>query len=468
MARFGISNPAGEFDIISLDPISLEESMIVQYARFYSHLISYVNNNPKLKVEKPNDTSNKKAKISDKESKVPPGLMAYATNWSVLSSKSQLVAGLASTDLGVQLDSHGNRIYHGPSSLLTAVGKALHAHTTQLQSPEITASLNAFFVLSDGKGAFDQFRNARSAWTQLQSGASPGVADALRNAYFGLSASADELDQYSRSIAGRVGIPHKAITAFGKGAAIIDLSVNIKALSTGAFTHFTKTIPDLTKAKKAFVDLSKDYFDLLSEKKIQESITLRGLFELDKDEVNPTFEDEIAGRVKPIIAALADQPDLRVIVEGHTCNVGGFDYNKALSLRRAEAVKRVLVKLGVDESRIQAEGHGEVSGEEDNSSREKRARNRRVVIKSTAIGKRLVTPSREGMGTLERYRNLTIQRSLKNQDDALKLLGQATDVALGIMSVIPLTAPAALTIIAFKASLDVVGSLAASIDTRSS
>ena len=46
-------------------------------------------------------------------------------------------------------------------------------------------------------------------------------------------------------------------------------------------------------------------------------------------------------------------------VDGHTDARGGDDFNKALSQRRAQAVVDFLRQLGVDESRLQAQGHGE-------------------------------------------------------------------------------------------------------------
>lgn len=46
-------------------------------------------------------------------------------------------------------------------------------------------------------------------------------------------------------------------------------------------------------------------------------------------------------------------------VDGHTDARGGDDFNKVLSQRRAQAVVEFLKSLGVDESRLQAQGHGE-------------------------------------------------------------------------------------------------------------
>ncbi|WP_374601296.1 OmpA family protein [Arenimonas sp.] len=69
-----------------------------------------------------------------------------------------------------------------------------------------------------------------------------------------------------------------------------------------------------------------------------------------------------------------------VRIEGHTDSQGGEAANQALSQRRAEAVKRVLVEAGVDGGRLQAAGLGESSPVADNGNAAGRARNRRVEI----------------------------------------------------------------------------------------
>ncbi len=45
-------------------------------------------------------------------------------------------------------------------------------------------------------------------------------------------------------------------------------------------------------------------------------------------------------------------PEIRIAILGHTCNSGSLEYNKALGLKRAEALKRELLKRGVASDRI--------------------------------------------------------------------------------------------------------------------
>ena len=71
--------------------------------------------------------------------------------------------------------------------------------------------------------------------------------------------------------------------------------------------------------------------------------------------------------------------DLKIVVEGHTDNVGGEKYNINLSQKRAEAIKEVMVKkFNIEASRITAKGFGFSNPLADNSTKEGRQQNRRV------------------------------------------------------------------------------------------
>jgi outer membrane protein OmpA-like peptidoglycan-associated protein len=87
----------------------------------------------------------------------------------------------------------------------------------------------------------------------------------------------------------------------------------------------------------------------------------------------------------PALRELADSlranPDLDLIIEGHTDNSGSPEYNQGLSEQRAEAVKQVLVGMGIPESRISTIGYGDTRPIGDNRTREGKAQNRRVVFR---------------------------------------------------------------------------------------
>lgn len=87
-----------------------------------------------------------------------------------------------------------------------------------------------------------------------------------------------------------------------------------------------------------------------------------------------------AGNLDRLVAFLDQNPDRRVVIEGHTDSVGGDDYNLGLSQRRAESVQSFLVQRGIAPSRIVASGKGKHQPVADNQSEGGRQLNRRVEV----------------------------------------------------------------------------------------
>ncbi len=83
---------------------------------------------------------------------------------------------------------------------------------------------------------------------------------------------------------------------------------------------------------------------------------------------------EIAERAKKL-------PYLLIEVFAYTDNIGSDSYNLALSERRAEATRNMLISMGLDGSKIKAYGMGEKNHLADNSTPEGRAINRRGEIR---------------------------------------------------------------------------------------
>jgi len=82
-----------------------------------------------------------------------------------------------------------------------------------------------------------------------------------------------------------------------------------------------------------------------------------------------------------IAKVLQENPKLELIIEGHTDNVGGAQFNLEVSRKRAEAVKRWLVdKAGISEVRLTTVGYGLSRPIADNSTEEGRAKSRRVEL----------------------------------------------------------------------------------------
>lgn len=106
--------------------------------------------------------------------------------------------------------------------------------------------------------------------------------------------------------------------------------------------------------------------------------TLNVLFDFDKSVIKGNYFKDID--------ALADvmkkYEDLNVTIEGHTDNINRSkdpDYNKKLSQRRANSVKKYLVeKSGIDAKRLTAIGFGAEKPIDSNKTKEGRQKNRRV------------------------------------------------------------------------------------------
>ena len=77
---------------------------------------------------------------------------------------------------------------------------------------------------------------------------------------------------------------------------------------------------------------------------------------------------------------------VRLEIQGHTDGSGDLVYNQALSSRRAEAVMKVLVKMGVAPERLRARGYGRIRPVATNETEEGRQANRRVEFEILETG----------------------------------------------------------------------------------
>jgi hypothetical protein len=85
--------------------------------------------------------------------------------------------------------------------------------------------------------------------------------------------------------------------------------------------------------------------------------------------------------LKEIAATMKQHGDLKILIEGHTDNVGSPASNLTLSDARAAAVKTVLVsEYGIDGGRITTKGLGDTKPSVPNTTAAGRAQNRRVEI----------------------------------------------------------------------------------------
>jgi outer membrane protein OmpA-like peptidoglycan-associated protein len=107
-------------------------------------------------------------------------------------------------------------------------------------------------------------------------------------------------------------------------------------------------------------------------------VTAEGvLFDTNSDRLRPE-SDAVLGQIGEMLTKHAD---LRLAIEGHTDNVGQAAANRALSEKRAAAVKAYLVsKHGVDAARLEAKGFGADKPVAPNADEAGRQKNRRVEL----------------------------------------------------------------------------------------
>lgn len=105
---------------------------------------------------------------------------------------------------------------------------------------------------------------------------------------------------------------------------------------------------------------------------------LQGIqFESGKDVIRPSS----FGILDNVVKVMNENPAYLLTIEGHTDNVGKSDFNKTLSEKRANAVKKYLEGKGIAANRIESNGYGDAQPVEDNKTAAGRAKNRRVEFK---------------------------------------------------------------------------------------
>jgi len=129
-----------------------------------------------------------------------------------------------------------------------------------------------------------------------------------------------------------------------------------RVTSNSSMNKITETIL-LNKARKHFTAVLNVYFGL------------------DSDIPN-SFED-----IQYMEILVKETPTIKIEISGYTDSSGPAEYNKDLSQRRANAVRKYLIDAGISENKIVARGYGEENPVADNSTRAGRRLNRRTEFK---------------------------------------------------------------------------------------
>ncbi|UCD85003.1 MAG: OmpA family protein [Deltaproteobacteria bacterium] len=156
------------------------------------------------------------------------------------------------------------------------------------------------------------------------------------------------------------------ITAVAEGYLSVSKQTTVNKDDVSVVDFQLKEIPPppLVMKKKSKVYIEK--------KKIVITETIR--FETGKARILPEsfyLLDEVAN-------ILVANPQIKILIEGHTDSVGSDSYNLKLSQARADSVMNYLLSAGISPDRLKALGYGETNPIADNATQMGRAKNRRV------------------------------------------------------------------------------------------
>jgi OOP family OmpA-OmpF porin len=131
--------------------------------------------------------------------------------------------------------------------------------------------------------------------------------------------------------------------------------------------------PNTPKGKKVDAKGCEILFDA-----VRSTLVLEGVnFEFNKADLTSDSRTTLDS----VAASLREWKEIKVEVAGHTDAIGSDAYNKTLSQRRADSVRKYLMSKGVDGARMTAKGYGESKPIADNGTDAGRAQNRRVELK---------------------------------------------------------------------------------------
>ena len=100
----------------------------------------------------------------------------------------------------------------------------------------------------------------------------------------------------------------------------------------------------------------------------------------DFSSTEPKFDNKTDLAIRALCAAMKADSRVKVLITGHTDNVGSAESNMNYGKKRAEALKQLMVKLGAPASSIATASRGQEEPVVDNDTDEHRHQNRRAVI----------------------------------------------------------------------------------------
>ncbi|MCF6182303.1 OmpA family protein [Lutibacter sp.] len=160
-----------------------------------------------------------------------------------------------------------------------------------------------------------------------------------------------------------------------------------KTTNDGKDIYIVEVISDFTNTTfitQDIIEVEAAETGKVTAKNISKGITSKGhiaIYDIHFDTAKSEIKPESTEAIKNIAEYLNNNPDIKILIVGHTDNVGDFDANIKLSLERAKAVKDVLVNnYGIEVNRLKAYGDGSTAPVASNATDTGKAKNRRVEI----------------------------------------------------------------------------------------
>ncbi|MBT29423.1 MAG: hypothetical protein CMO01_07140 [Thalassobius sp.] len=138
-------------------------------------------------------------------------------------------------------------------------------------------------------------------------------------------------------------------------------------------------LPTFTQSLfKKEINSELKYFESVADVEENQTLILKNVL---FDTGNANLKSESFEELEKIVTLLKKNPQYKMVIAGHTDNIGNKSFNISLSERRARSVKNYLVRNHIETTRLATEGFGSSLPVRSNDTEEGRSKNRRVTFK---------------------------------------------------------------------------------------
>ena len=188
-----------------------------------------------------------------------------------------------------------------------------------------------------------------------------GHTDNVGTAEYNMGLSQRRAESVVNYLVEKFGIENSRLSAKGYG------------LTRPVADNSTNEGKQLNRRIEAIIDCAFDVKEIQPPERL--CMLLQVEFDTGKADIKPQYREEIA----KVGDYMKKYPTTTAVIEGHTDNVGGSEYNMKLSQERAENVVNYLVEnFGIERSRLSAKGYGFTRRIAYNNTAEGRQKNRRI------------------------------------------------------------------------------------------